>query len=402
MSDTELTVIPHLGSAEFHREPGPALGELHSAGCPRLYRHPYGPELVLVGYDDLQSVLKHPNMQAQNREDRSSGPAVAGKLAALFNAHPVFMDEPRHRPVRMAATAAVGLARSDWFAIQIDEVATELAAELRQAGGGDLVRDFAFALSSRIWCRIVGVPETHAPTVRDCAQRIAIALEFLPDPDDLALADKAASTIVELLLEERRGNGSTSTSEELVREQLTKAPDPDGTAEPLQLLASLTFDAVDGAGGMTGNFLYCLLSHPGALNSARQSLDDLSPFWTEAARLHPPLLGLFRCATEDTGFDGFALPAGQNVLTLNAAGNRDPRIFKHPDAYLPGRPANRPLSFGFGSRGCIGRHLASMQGNLGVRCLLQETGAMQLRLDEPEWGKPGLLRAVQQLPVEFG
>ena len=88
MAEADLPVIPFFGSEAFHRDPARAYAEIHREGAPRLYRHPYGPERVLAGYDDLQNVLKHPSMQAQNRGDRSSGPAPSGDLARLFDAHP--------------------------------------------------------------------------------------------------------------------------------------------------------------------------------------------------------------------------------------------------------------------------------------------------------------------------
>ena len=43
----------------------------------------------------------------------------------------------------------------------------------------------------------------------------------------------------------------------------------DAPGEAADLLAALTFDAIDGAGGMTGNMLYALLNGPGALDSVR-------------------------------------------------------------------------------------------------------------------------------------
>lgn len=401
MDRLDLPVTPLFGSDDFHRRPYAAYEQFHRDGAPRLYRHPYGPELVLVGYDDLQTVLKHPSMQAQNRGDRSSGPSPSGDLARLFDAHPVFMNEPRHRPVRLAATSAIGVGRSDWLSAQIDDIVEDLTADLKSQGGGDLVPDFAFALSSRVWCRITGISESEAAVVQDCARKIAIALEFQPAADDLALADGAAATLISLMHEQQKGPGDCA-SLTLIADSLAQAPDPEALTEPMQLLASLTFDAVDGAGGMTGNFLHCLLKRETALASARGQRDDLSPFWTEAARLNPPLLGLFRSPVKDTDFDGFTLKAGENVLTLNASGNRDPGRFNDPDSYLPEREANRPLSFGFGSRGCIGRYLANMQGERGVSRLLEEFGELRLTTDEEDWGKPGLLRAIQSLPVEFG
>ncbi|MBB2910533.1 hypothetical protein FHS43_001796 [Streptosporangium becharense] len=58
----------------------------------------------------------------------------------------------------------------------------------------------------------------------------------------------------------------------------------------------------------------------------------------------------------DTGTDA-AVDAMVNVVLDVAAANRDPRVFRDPDAFVPGR-AGEHLTFGAGPRACPGRRIA--------------------------------------------
>lgn len=165
------------------------------------------------------------------------------------------------------------------------------------------------------------------------------------------------------------------------------------------LLAAMTFDGIDGGGGMTANMLYCLLQNPRQLQEVRDNPALITDAWTEAARYAPPILGLMRCPIEDIEYEDVVFPAGVNVLMLNAAGNQDPEVTTQPSIFDIHRKEKRPLSFGLGGRMCVGRHLAKLQGEVVLQELLQRTEAIELLDHEANWGKPGLLRAIQYVPV---
>jgi pimeloyl-[acyl-carrier protein] synthase len=401
MHEDRIQTLNALGTTAFHNDPAPFFAQMHSPGAPSLYKHPSGDGLVLTAYRELQNTLKHPLMQAQNRTARASGPNSGGAMARMFDSHPVFMNEPRHRPVRLAATAAIGLERKDWMHEHIQRISSDLIANLKKQGGGDLVSEFAFALSSRMWCRILGLPESEAHHLLNVARKLALPLQFAASEHDLQLANEGAAALIELLAASARKDEPHNQTLSLVRRSLEENPDPDESIDAMAMTTSLTFDAIDGAGGMTSNFLHCLMTECDAGNDLRRNIGSVESYWIEAARLQPPLLGLFRSPIEDVEIDGMQLKKGQNILTLNAAGNRDPRKFAQPDSFDPTREPNRPLSFGFGGRGCIGRHLASMQAEIGVSMLLAEIEKIIPQTTQPDWGKPGLLRAVQRLDVSF-
>ncbi|KAK8930552.1 Cytochrome P450 71A9 [Platanthera zijinensis] len=96
-----------------------------------------------------------------------------------------------------------------------------------------------------------------------------------------------------------------------------------------------------------------------------QHLDYLKLVINETLRLHPaaPLLGQHECM-KDTKIEGFDIPAKTRVIVNASAIGRDPRIWNHPEMFLPERFLNSQINykgshlefipFGSGRRICPG------------------------------------------------
>ena len=116
MDEAAFPVLEALRDPRFAADPGPAFAAAHAEGGLGVFRHPYGGGLVVTGYDALARLSRHPDAQAQDRAARVSGPSQAGALARLFDNHPVFMNEPAHKPAHQAAYRAVGWRGPDQIA----------------------------------------------------------------------------------------------------------------------------------------------------------------------------------------------------------------------------------------------------------------------------------------------
>ncbi|WP_237108328.1 cytochrome P450 [Nonomuraea sp. MG754425] len=55
------------------------------------------------------------------------------------------------------------------------------------------------------------------------------------------------------------------------------------------------------------------------------------------------------------------VPAGERLLLLIGAANRDERVFPEPDVYDLGRDTSPLISFGGGRHFCLGAHLARLE-----------------------------------------
>jgi cytochrome P450 len=108
-----------------------------------------------------------------------------------------------------------------------------------------------------------------------------------------------------------------------------------------------------------------------------------------------------RMVFEDLDVHGTAVAAGEQMVTLLGAANRDPRVFDDPDRFDVGRVGVAPMSFGAGIHFCLGAALARAEGSVVFDRLLERFPVI-----EPAWGdgRPAyrdsiVLHGLESLPV---
>jgi cytochrome P450 len=80
---------------------------------------------------------------------------------------------------------------------------------------------------------------------------------------------------------------------------------------------------------------------------------------------------LARQSTQDEQFGPMTIPAGEPVVVMTAAANRDPAVYAAPDRLDLERQGPRALSFGHGPHYCLGAHLAKQEINEAISAILQ-------------------------------
>ena len=120
----------------------------------------------------------------------------------------------------------------------------------------------------------------------------------------------------------------------------------------------------------------------------------------EIVRFDSPIQFVHRNVLEDLELEGHSLSAGDVVMVLLAAANRDPARFADPDRFDIGRPDNLHLAFAWGLHFCLGARLARMEGQLVLAGLVQRFAKVE-PAGEPV-RNPGLvIRGFDSLPVRF-
>jgi cytochrome P450 len=91
----------------------------------------------------------------------------------------------------------------------------------------------------------------------------------------------------------------------------------------------------------------------------------------ELIRLVSPNQFIRRQAREDVAFDEQTIRAGDTVLLVLAAANRDPDAFPDPDQFVFDRTNRQNVALGHGIHYCLGAPLARMEGRIALQTVFE-------------------------------
>lgn len=92
----------------------------------------------------------------------------------------------------------------------------------------------------------------------------------------------------------------------------------------------------------------------------------------------PVELATWRFATEALTLGGMRIEAGDPVLVVLAAADRDPERFAEPDTLDLSRTDNQHLGYGHGIHYCLGAPLARLEGQTALATLLTRLPDLEL------------------------
>lgn len=116
----------------------------------------------------------------------------------------------------------------------------------------------------------------------------------------------------------------------------------------------------------------------------------------ETLRIRPPSPFIPRTAIGDDEIDGYAIPAGSQLISLNYMYHLHPEFWPRPEAFDPerftpqaaeGRHRFAWLPFGAGPRLCLGRDFSLLEGQLALVMLVQR---YDLQRTSPRAAEPAL------------
>jgi cytochrome P450 len=171
----------------------------------------------------------------------------------------------------------------------------------------------------------------------------------------------------------------------------------------------LLFAGFETTVNLIGNGVHTLLRHPEQRAALQASLARgesalLETAVEELLRYDGPVeLATWRYATEPLAISGQAIAAGDPVLVVLAAADRDPARFDRPDTLDLSRRDNPHLGYGHGIHYCLGAPLARLEGRIALARLLTRLPDLRLATDPAElrWRGGLIMRGLRTLPVAF-
>jgi cytochrome P450 len=396
-----IEIFTALLSPEGRDDPYPLYAELHKLG----EATGLGDGAVAVhGYEAVNLVLRDPAFLVTDTE-------YFDKMLPGWREHPslgldaiLYLNAPEHARIRSLIARAFTQRRIAGLEPGIAAMADTLLDSMAQCGADgsavEFMHDFAFLLPVTVICELIGIPESEREGFRPLARALAATLEINAELSVLEPADAAAVYLKEYfaaLAAERR----TAPRDDLLSALVQISDADDGRLSDGELLDNLILLLVAGfetTTNLLGNGLRVILTNPLAMAGLRGGTMPVAAFVDEVLRYDSPVQLTSRRRTDPIDVAGVRIEPYDEVVTLLAAGNRDPRRFADPDAFDPQRSPGGPLSFGAGPHFCIGAALARLEASVAFPRLLARFPALAAA-GEPERREGLVLRGFETQPI---
>jgi cytochrome P450 len=290
---------------------------------------------------------------------------------------------------------------------RIQEIVNASLNEFIASGETDIVAGFSFPLPATVISELIGAPAEDAHRFKTWSDDLAL-VAFGAGGD--ARGDRHArseQSIIEMfsyfgeLTEQRRAAPGDDMISALV------AGDADGSrlddAEIQSMCALMLFAGHETTTTTITSGTKLLLEHPEAMQTLREDPTVAGRVVEEVLRYEGAIKVLHRWVLEDVEIQGTTIPAGDRVLLLTAAANRDPRKFAEPDRFDITRQPNPHLAFGKGVHTCIGAMLARIEMRVAMASVANRLPNLRLANPDAEerWMPSLASRGLESLDVDY-
>ncbi|MFD9595834.1 cytochrome P450 [Kitasatospora sp. NPDC059973] len=343
---------------------------------------------VVVRHADCVRVLREHATFARD-------PSRVGEKIPDFRQNVQMMDPPEQNPLRQLLVSAMRSQDKDrLFREAVDFVRGRLAAQ-RPGEPFDLMADVSAPFALHISAALLGVPEPDDADYAEISHGIALRMDSGLAPENIPQGDAARKRLNDLGESWfPRPEGDNGLTANLIR----RADKEFSGSHYIRNSAAMMFNASYGTiFAMVGNAAHLLATVPDLLPELSRPSRSVTGV-DELIRYDGPAQGTSRIAVADTLIEGTRIAAGDNVVTLLAAANRDPRVFADPqDIDLDRRP-NPHLGFGSGPHACFGSEFGKLSVTAVINALSDE--GVRLRLAaEPTRRTTATVRSLDTLPV---
>jgi len=397
-------ILRALFTSDAAGNPYPHYAKLHATGeaC-----HPSQWSSVFVtGYSAIESALRDPVFEVPGATGLDESFPAWREHPSMSKHSVIDLNGAEHTRVRGLMSGAFSHRRVASLESAIAVTTADLLDDMAERGANrepiDFMAHFAYLLPVIVICDLIGIPQADRETFRPLAADLVAGLlgERRRAEDALAVADAATVRLNDYfaaLAGERREHPRDDLVSVLVQIHDTG----DGRLSDAELLANLNTLILAGfltTTNLLGNGLWLMLSDPPMAAGVREATIQAADFVEETLRYEAPVQMTVRRATAPAEIGGLPVSAGDQVVLLIGAGNRDPRRFASPDRFDPQRPDPGALSFGGGSHFCLGAALARLEATIAFPALLARFRAITAAGEATRL--PGLaFRGFESLPI---
>jgi cytochrome P450 len=361
---------------------------------------------VLTRYADSVTVLRSPHASAERTEiSQRRMPAEFQEIFSTRKDAMLNADPPRHTRLRLLVNKAFTPGAVAALAPFIQRFVDDVIDTVEPRGRMDVIRDLAYPLPATVIAEMLGVPHQDRDHFKQWSDDTAALAGNLPVNLSENVVRRGIEGMRELrayfagIVAQRRIEPRDDLISALVKAQ--QEGDRLNEAELLANLVLLLNAGHETTTNLIGNGTLALLRHPDQLRRLYEDPALIPTAVEELLRYDSPVQFTNRVLKADLTLGGKQLRAGETVLLLLGAANRDPAQFPDPDRLDVGRADNKHLAFGLGSHFCLGAPLARLEGRIVFETLLRRLPGLRLAGPAPVYRQNFNLHGLEALEVAF-
>ncbi len=344
---------------------------------------------------------KHTKMVKEDPELYSSDDPVT-PMRRAFQAHTLMRkDGEAHRRERMAMQPSFSpkVVKTDWAELY-RKIAGEYLDRLPRGETVDLFSDLCGPVAARILAHILGLDEVSDADMQRWSQTLIDGAGNFGFADDLFersdTVNAEINAVFEKVIPRHREAPNNSALSVMVN-----------AANPIEMSQIYANIKIAIGGGINeprdalATILYGLLTNPEQLEEVRRQ-EAWADAFEEGVRWVAPIQASSRRATRDLEIDGFDIPEGVTLMTIQASANRDEDLYEDGEVFNVFRKKAPHQAFGSGPHHCAGANISRRTvGEIMLPMLFERFPNMTL--DRPEdvvWSGFGF-RGPLNLPVKL-
>jgi cytochrome P450 len=311
----------------------------------------------------------------------------------------IFEDPPTHTIHRRLLSRVFTPKRVAELEPKIREFCAQSLDPYVGEGGFDFIADIGAQMPMRTIGMLLGIPYDDQEAVRD---RVDANLRTKPGEPMKVKEDFVNGEHFAEYIDWRANNPSDDIMTDLLQAEFE---DETGTVRTLTRAEILTYvSVVAGAGNETTTRVIgwsgkVLADHP---DQRRELVDDPSLIpgaIEELLRYEAPAPHVGRFVATDAEFHGQTLPAGNAILLMLGAANRDPRRFPDAHRFDIHRKIDKLLTFGYGIHFCLGAALGRLEGRVALDEILKRFPEWEVDTANAKLAPTSTVRGWESLPV---